>query len=162
MRGRAGPIGVAITLPLRTPAGNAQYRQARYDAGEGAAMRAVVLPIVVLLGAAPAFGLELEGRYGYAGEWAVSAMLTEGTFPGLWRKREFAGPVRLKHLAICGPGEVSEKTGTLRLSRTGASYVAKLVVGEDSCEVAGVLNEDRVAFADCGRSGKIPLRLWSK
>ncbi len=125
-------------------------------------MRAVLLPIVVLLGAAPAFGLELEGRYGFAGEWAVSATLTEGTVPGLWRKREFAGPVQLKHLAICGPGEVSEKTGTLRLSRNGQRYAAKLIVGEDSCEVAGRLAEDGVALADCGKIGQIPLRLWPK
>lgn len=125
-------------------------------------MRGVLLPMLMLLGAAPALGLELEGRYGYAGEWAVSATLTEGTVPGLWRKRAFAGPVQLKHLAICGPGEVSEKAGTLRLSRNGQRYVAKLVVGEDSCEASGVLTEDGVAFADCGRSGKIPLRLWSK
>lgn len=125
-------------------------------------MRTVLLPMFVLLGAAPASGLELEGRYGFAGEWAVSATLTEGTVPGLWRKREFAGPVQLKHLAICGPGEVAEKVGTLRLSRTGQRYAAKLTVGEESCEVAGRLAEDGVAFADCGKIGQIPLRLWSK
>lgn len=115
-----------------------------------------------LLSAAPAQALELTGRYGYAGEWAVSATLAEEQPAGLWRKREFTGALQLKHLAICGPGEISEKTGTIRLSRSGQRYAANLTLGGDTCNVAGVLSEDGVAFADCGKTGQIPLRLWLK
>jgi hypothetical protein len=106
--------------------------------------------------------LELTGRYGYAGEWAVSARLTEADAANSRRKRDFAGPITLKHLALCGPGEVAEKSGTLNLRRDGQRYAAILMIGEESCAATGALSEDGVAFADCGKAGKIPLRLWLK
>ena len=124
-------------------------------------MRAHLL-FPLLLMPMQAGALELTGRYGYAGEWAVTARLTETEAAGARRKRDFAGPVTLKHLALCGPGEVAEKSGTLNLRRDGQRYAAMLVIGEESCTVTGALSEDGVAFADCGKSGKIPLRLWLK
>ena len=124
-------------------------------------MRAhLLLPLLVL--PMPAEALELTGRYGYAGEWAVTARLTEADMGGSRRKRDFAGSVTLKHLAICGPGEVAEKSGTLNLRRDGQRYAAMLTIGQESCAVTGALSEDGVAFADCGQAGKIPLRLWLK
>lgn len=110
----------------------------------------------------PAEALELAGRYGYAGEWAVSAILAESGSGGAPDKRGFAGPLTLKHLAICGPGEVAEKSGALSLRRDGWRYAAILTIGEDSCAVAGILSEDGLAFADCGKAGKMPIRLWLK
>lgn len=106
--------------------------------------------------------LELTGRYGYAGEWAVTATLAEAEPAASKRKRDFAGPIRLKHLALCGPGEVAEKSGTLNLRRDGQRYAAIFAIGEESCAVSGTLSEDGIAFADCGKAGKIPLRLWPK
>lgn len=124
-------------------------------------MRAhLLLPLLLMPVAAEA--LELTGRYGYAGEWAVTAQLTEAEPAASKRKRDFAGPVTLKHLALCGPGEVAEKSGTLSLRREGQRYAAILVIGEESCAATGALSEDGVAFADCGKAGKIPLRLWLK
>jgi hypothetical protein len=124
-------------------------------------MRAhLLLPLLAMPVTAEA--LELTGRYGYAGEWAVTATLAEAEPAVSKRKRDFAGLLTLKHLAICGPGEVAEKSGTLNLRRDGQRYAAILVIGEDSCAVTGTLSEDGVAFADCGRVGKIPLRLWLK
>ncbi len=124
-------------------------------------MRAhLLLPLLAMPVTAEA--LELTGRYGYAGEWAVTATLAEAEPAVSKRKRDFAGLLTLKHLAICGPGEVAEKSGTLNLRRDGQRYAAMLVIGEDSCAVTGTLSEDGVAFADCGKAGKIPLRLWLK
>jgi len=120
----------------------------------------LLLPLLLIPMAAEA--LELTGRYGYVGEWAVSALLTETNGAMSGRKRDFTGPITLKHLALCGPGEVAEKAGTLSLRRDGQRYAAMLTVGEDNCAVAGTLSEDGVAFADCGKAGKIPLRLWLK
>ena len=119
--------------------------------------------LLLLLISTTAEALELTGRYGYAGEWAVTAALAETASASTSRsKRDFAGPVTLKHLAICGPGEASEKSGMLNLRRDGQRYAAMLTIGEESCAVAGTLSEDGVAFADCGKAGKIPLRLWLK
>lgn len=125
-------------------------------------MRAHLLLALLPMMPIAAEALELTGRYGYAGEWAVTATLVEAEAAASKRKRDFAGPIKLKHLAICGPGEVSEKIGTLSLRRDGQRYAAMLVVGEESCAVTGILAEDGVAFADCGKAGKIPLRLWLK
>lgn len=125
-------------------------------------MRAhLLLPLLLMPVTAEA--LELTGRYGYAGEWAVTATLSAAEpAAASRRKRDFAGPVTLKHLALCGPGEVAEKSGTLNLRRDGQRYAAMLVIGEESCAVTGSLSEDGVAFADCGKTGRIPLRLWLK
>ena len=124
-------------------------------------MRAhLFLPLLLMPMTAEA--LELTGRYGYTGEWAVTARLVEAGPAGSRGKRDFAGPITQKHLAICGPGEVAEKSGTLHLRRDGQRYAAMLVIGEESCAVTGALSEDGVSFADCGKAGKIPLRLWLK
>lgn len=125
-------------------------------------MRAHLLLVLLPMMPTAAGALELTGRYGYAGEWAMTAQLTEAEAAGSRRKRDFAGPVTLKHLALCGPGEVAEKSGTLNLRRDGQRYAAMLVIGEENCAVSGTLSEDGVAFADCGKAGKIPLRLWLK
>ncbi len=125
-------------------------------------MRAHLLLALLPMMPIAAEALELTGRYGYAGEWAMSALLTEASPAASGRKRDFAGPISLKHLALCGPGEVAEKSGTLSLRRDGQRYAARLVIGEDSCAATGILAEDGVAFADCGKAGKIPLRLWLK
>lgn len=125
-------------------------------------MRAHLLFVLLPMLPTTAKALELTGRYGYVGEWALSAQLTAAEANGPRRNRDFAGPVSLKHLALCGPGEVAEKSGTLSLRRDGQRYAAMLTIGEDSCAVSGTLSKDGVAFADCGKSGKIPLRLWLK
>lgn len=125
-------------------------------------MRAHLLLALLPMMPVAAEALELTGRYGYAGEWALTATLAEAEPSASGRKRDFAGPAALKHLAICGPGEVTEKSGTLSLRRNGQRYAAMLVIGEDSCAVTGTLSEDGVAFADCRKAGKIPLRLWLK
>lgn len=116
----------------------------------------------LLILSAPVGALELAGRYGYAGEWDVTATLSE-IAPGAVRSRNFSGPVRLKHLAMCGPGEVSEKSGEIRLNRLGRErYAASLILGGEECSVSGILSRDEVAFARCATQGQIPLRLWLK
>lgn len=103
---------------------------------------------------------ELVGRYGYAGEWAVTVKLPDHR-PKV-RASASAGRLHLKHLAMCGPGEVSEKTGSINFQRFGRRYSASLTVAEETCSVTGVLSEESVAFANCGKAGQIPLRLWLK
>lgn len=120
-----------------------------------------LLLTAVLLGApSAAQALELVGRYGYAGEWALTAKLS-ATSPGP-SAVALSGELRLKHLAICGPGEVSEKSGTISVRRAGRRYAAMLKITNENCTASGVLSENSIAFADCGKAGQIPLRLWRK
>lgn len=123
-------------------------------------MRDLLLAAALLSASSDVHALELTGRYGYAGEWALTAKLPENTAsPGTGG---LAGELHLKHLAMCGPGEVSEKSGTISVRRAGRRYAATLKIADESCIASGILSEDSVAFADCGKAGQIPLRLWPK
>jgi len=123
-------------------------------------MRGLLVAAVLFSASSAVQALELTGRYGYAGEWALTAKLADNNsgspVGGL------AGELQLKHLAMCGPGEVSEKSGTISLRRAGRRYAATLKVADESCSASGILSEDSVVFADCGKAGQIPLRLWPK
>lgn len=111
---------------------------------------------------APADALELAGNYGYAGEWGLSASLSE-IGAGRGQARHYSGPIRLKHLAICGPGEAPEKSGEIHMSRVGRDrYAASLTVDGERCSVAGALSPNEVVFARCGGNAQVPLRLWEK
>jgi hypothetical protein len=105
--------------------------------------------------------LELAGRFGYAGEWDLAA--TVAPAPDL-APQAFAGPLRMKHLAICGPGEVSEKSGSIEMRRSGFGrrYAVSFRLGEEVCSASGQFSDTSVAFADCGAQGRVPLRLWLK
>ncbi|MFA6032056.1 MAG: hypothetical protein WC889_04045 [Myxococcota bacterium] len=117
---------------------------------------------VVLMLPAPASALELSGNYGYAGEWGISASLSE-LGAGRGQARYYSGPVRLRHLAACGPNEVPQKSGEIHLSRVGRDrYAASLVVDGQQCTVSGALSPNEVAFARCGADARVPLRLWEK
>lgn len=119
-----------------------------------------LFPVIAALLVAPSITSagELIGRYGYAGEWALATKLDNETSQA--QASAMTRQLQLKHLAMCGPGEVSEKTGTISFQRFGRRYVATLTIAGETCSVAGVLSEDSVAFADCGKAGQIPLRLW--
>lgn len=123
-------------------------------------MRGLLLAAVVLSAPSAAQSLELTGRYGYAGEWALTARFAEShaSLPA----GGLAGELHLQHLAMCGPGEVSEKSGSINIRRAGRRFAATLRIADESCTASGILSEDSVSFADCGKAGQIPLRLWPK
>ncbi|MDX3810559.1 MAG: hypothetical protein QHC89_29740 [Bosea sp. (in: a-proteobacteria)] len=123
-------------------------------------MRGLLLAAVLVGAPSAAHALELAGRYGYAGEWAVTAKLPESN--ASTPAGGLAGELHLKHLAMCGPGEISEKSGTISVRRAGRRYAATLTIADESCTASGILSEDSVAFADCGKAGQVPLRLWPK
>ena len=121
-------------------------------------MRKILTATALCCLAWPANGVELTGRYGYAGEWALTAKFTEDVPKS--PAASLAGELQLKHLARCGPGEVSQKTGTIGFQRAGRRYAATITIDGQSCTVSGALSQDSVAFADCGKGGQVPLRLW--
>lgn len=128
----------------------------------GAEMRRFLLVAFSVVLAMPAQALELTGNYGYAGEWRISASLSE-TGTGRGQMRYYSGAMRLNHLAACEPNETKEKSGEIRMSRVGRdSYAASLMVDGEQCSVSGALSPGEVAFARCGAKGQVPLRLWEK
>lgn len=125
-------------------------------------MRLVPASIVILSLAAAGAGAsarELAGRFGYLGEWDVSASLAEEK-AGRAGAPAFSGPVLMKHNAVCGPGETPEKTGHIRISLRGQRYTAQMTLAGASCAFTGTLSESAHSFVTCGSDRQIPLRLW--
>ncbi len=104
---------------------------------------------------------ELTGRFGYLGEWDVSATLTPDK-AGDASGSILAGSLRMKHNAVCGPGETPEKSGHIRLSVRGQRYAAQMTLAGSTCLFSGVLSESAHSFIRCGSDAQIPLRLWFK
>ena len=104
---------------------------------------------------------ELIGKFGYTGEWAVTAIVAPIRSGSLW-SREAAGPFRMKHTATCMPGEVEEKSGQISISRVerGARFSAKLQLDGKDCSFSGVLAEERLSFVSCPGMSDVPFRLW--
>lgn len=118
-----------------------------------------ILSLIGLCGAAQA--RELAGRFGYLGEWDVVATLSEEKTGGALAA-ELAGSLRMKHNAVCGPGETPEKSGHIRMSVRGNRYSAQMTLGGASCAFSGTLSESAHSFVRCGGEGQVPLRLWFK
>ena len=123
-----------------------------------ASVIAILLPIGFGAGAE---ARELAGRFGYLGEWDVAAVLSEDKV-GRSAAAELAGPLRMKHNAVCGPGETPEKSGHIRMSVRGTRYSAQMTLAGASCSFSGTLSETAHTFVSCGGDGQIPLRLWFK
>ena len=104
---------------------------------------------------------ELAGRFGYLGEWDVAAVLSEEKAAPA-SATEFAGPLLMKHNAVCGPGETPEKSGQIRMSVRGNRFSAQMTLAGSSCSFSGTLSRTAHTFVTCGGEGQIPLRLWFK
>ncbi|HEY5797970.1 MAG TPA: hypothetical protein VIU82_23435 [Bosea sp. (in: a-proteobacteria)] len=119
---------------------------------------AIVLPVGF---GSVAESRELAGRFGYLGEWDVTAVLSEEK-AGRASATEFAGSLLMKHNAVCGPGETPEKSGRIRMSVRGNRYSAQMTLAGSACSFSGTLSETAHTFVTCGGEGQIPLRLWFK
>ena len=106
-----------------------------------------------------ALARDLVGRFGYLGEWDVTATLTEER-AGRSGTASLSGPLLMKHNAVCGPGETPEKSGQIRLTLRGERYSAEMTLAGTSCSFSGTLSQERHSFVACGGEQKIPLRLW--
>src|ERR1700731_1797509 len=82
-------------------------------------VRAFLLPIVLGALAAPAGAqsLQVVGYSGYLGEWELTATVTEDGSS----RREYAGPMTMKHVGICSQDGPEEKSGNMRLQISPAS-----------------------------------------
>lgn len=118
--------------------------------------------VIAALTIAPqARSAELIGKFGYTGEWAVTASVAPVRSGSPW-SRVAAGSFRMKHTATCMPGEVEEKSGRISISRVerGARFSARFEFDGKECSFSGVLAEERLSFVSCPGMSGIPFRLW--
>ena len=119
------------------------------------------LTLIILAVPARAEPLQIHGTTGYAGEYELSGSVSEQDLNG---KKEFSGPLIVRHVGLCTHDGPNETVGEIRfeLARSSSSITATLDFGGSKCAYKGVLSESFHGFMDCGRQGSLPLRLWTK
>jgi hypothetical protein len=125
-------------------------------------VRAAVLAVVLaaLTTPARAQSLQLIGYSGYLGEWELTATVTENASS----RKEYAGPLTLKHVGICTQDGPEERAGQIRLQISAASSQlnATLSVAGVECTYSGQLADAYTGTMNCPDREAVPLRLWLK
>jgi hypothetical protein len=120
------------------------------------------LAVLVLLAfswPAGAQSIQVSGTLGYLSEWEVTAQVTESDAVG---KKEFFGPLKVKHIGLCTPGREVEMSGKIRFWITGwltRRMTATLTIDGDECRFDGKLSEAYEGVITCQQWRGIPLRL---
>lgn len=119
------------------------------------------LTLIILAVPARAEPLQIHGTTGYAGEYELSGSVSEQDLNG---KKEFSGPLIVRHVGLCTYDGPKETVGEIRFewARSSSSITATLDFDGSKCAYKGVLSESFHGFMDCGRQGSLPLRLWTK
>jgi hypothetical protein len=109
--------------------------------------------------AQPASAKDVEGRYGYLGEWSVDATLQE-TSRTWYGSREWSGPARVRHTGLCAVEENGDQLGEMVVRTTPVGRtVARLTVGSTDCVFAGSLQSGEQGFATCNGTAQVPMTL---
>lgn len=117
----------------------------------------LLLTMGVVASAAPAQPLNVLGQAGVLGEWELTADLT-ATDAG---RKQFTGPLLMRHVGLCTQDGPEEKKGELRLLLTRASQVdATLVVGGVTCTYQGRKDLNYSGTMRCPGQRDVPLLLW--
>ena len=124
-------------------------------------MKAFFLLIVlgILPTPASAQSLQVIGYSGYLGEWELTATVTE-TASG--PKKEYSGPLTMKHIGVCTQDGPEEKTGEMRLqiSTSSSQLNATFSVAGVECTYSGRLSDSYTGTMDCPDRQAVPLKLW--
>jgi hypothetical protein len=124
---------------------------------------AVVFLLMILNTAtrpAAAETLEVLGQLGVLGEWELTATMTSATNGA---RKQFSGPLVMKHVGICTVDGPEEKTGEIQLQLFGSSRVkATLVVAGVRCTYAGRKSDSFNGALRCPDQRDVPLLMWLK
>jgi len=124
-------------------------------------------PAILLLNLSIAFParaeppLQIHGTTGYISEYELSGSVSERHLNG---KKEFSGPLTVRHVGLCTHDGPKETVGEIRfeLIQSSSRVTATLDFDGSKCTYKGMLSESYRGFMDCGREGSLPLRLWTK
>ena len=105
--------------------------------------------------------MQVYGKSGYLGEYELSSIVFEQVASG---KKEYSGPLAVKHVGLCTRDGPKETTGQIRFRLTGSSTraTATLVFEGVECTWEGVLLKSYHGFMNCADKTSLPLRLWTK
>jgi hypothetical protein len=114
-----------------------------------------------LLAPTGAQSLQVYGTSGYLSEYELSASVSEQVADG---KKEFSGPLIVKHVGLCthnGPNETAGRI-TLRMVGSSSRVQATLAFGGNECTYRGLLSQSYHGVMSCAGKAGIPVRLWTK
>ena len=126
--------------------------------------RAALLGAVALcLFHVPRLGaIELLGQAGVLGEWELTGNLTEG---GSGPRKEFSGPLKMKHVGICTQDGPEERAGEIRLQLADGSdsrVTAELVLDDVRCTYSARKKHAYEGTLSCTGRSPVPLLVWLK
>jgi hypothetical protein len=123
-------------------------------------VKALFLSIALgaLATAAQAQSLQLIGYSGFLGEWEVTATVTEDSSG----RKQYAGPMTMKHVGICTQEGSEERTGKIVLQRSASlsRLNATLSIDGVECTYSGQLSDSYTGTMNCPDREAVPLRLW--
>jgi hypothetical protein len=122
---------------------------------------ALVGAVALCLFHVPRLGaIELLGQAGVLGEWELTGNLTEG---GPGPRKEFSGPLKMKHVGICTQDGPEERAGEIRLQLADGSRVtAELVLDDVRCTYSARKTHAYEGTLSCAGRAPVPLLVWLK
>lgn len=128
-------------------------------------MRNAPIAFILLVTAAhPAHAgsAQVTGKLGYLSEWEVTAKVTERLAEG---KKEFAGPLTVRHVGMCTTGRPAEMSGEIRYRITGwikPRMTATLLLDGVECGFEGNLSDTYDGVMSCQQWRGVPVTLSVK
>ena len=122
-------------------------------------LMSLVSVTVALTPNARAQSLQVNGQAGVLGEWELTATVTEISANG---KKEFFGPLTLRHTGLCTKDGPEEKSGELRfqLSRSSSRIEATLMLDGVACSFAAKKSHAFNGVMKCPDRDDVPLLVW--
>jgi hypothetical protein len=104
--------------------------------------------------------LEVLGQAGVLGEWELTANLaaTNAT------RKEFSGPLVMKHVGLCTQDGPEVKKGELRVQLSSASRMKATLImeGATPCTYQGQKSDAYKGMMRCSDQRDVPLLIWLK
>jgi hypothetical protein len=127
-------------------------------------MRYLPAVILIVAMAEPAQGeaARVTGKMGYLSEWEVTARVTEKLSEG---KKQYSGPLTVRHVGVCTTGRPAEMTGEIRYQTTGwvkPRMKATLLLEGVDCGFEGSLGQTYDGVMSCEQWRGVPVSLSIK
>jgi hypothetical protein len=108
-------------------------------------------------GAASAESLQVLGQAGVLGEWELTANLAATSAA----RKEFSGPLLMKHVGLCTQDGPEQRKGELRVQLAGASRIkATLIMDHTTCTYQGQKSDAYKGMMRCPDQREVPLLIW--
>ncbi|TAI62891.1 hypothetical protein [Bradyrhizobium sp. Leo170] len=105
--------------------------------------------------------MEFLGQAGVLGEWELTGNLIES---GSGPRKEFSGPLKMKHVGICAQDGPEERAGEIRLQLAGpdAQVTAEMVLDGARCSYTARKTRAYEGTLSCTGRASVPLLVWLK